>query len=191
MNEFVLGEVQKGLSLAAQARGFKYKPDEALEIANAVLKYSRALELDPLLVLAVMKQESHFAPRIVSKKGAIGLMQVEPRTVRGLCKIEKFPCPKKREDFFNPKKNIEYGVRILNHMLRCTDTFLPSLAAYNQGCSNVQNALLQGQTTWEFTRLVLGWYSEFMGLYFVRYPRQKAPVPPELRSAPSLNDPAR
>jgi len=47
-------------------------------IANAVVKYSAKYQLDPALVVAVIKRESTARPWVRSPKGAIGLMQVMP-----------------------------------------------------------------------------------------------------------------
>jgi soluble lytic murein transglycosylase-like protein len=94
-------------------------------IRAACSKYS----LDPALVKAVIHAESQFDPKAVSPKGAIGLMQLDPITVRELG----------IKDPFNPKHNIDGGVRYLKDLL---DTFEGdpklALAAYNAGPTQVQ-----------------------------------------------------
>lgn len=80
------------------------------------------------LVKAVIHAESGYNPNAVSSKGASGLMQLMPGTARSL----------KVADRFNPKDNVEGGVRYLRFLL---DTFRGdvslALAAYNAGLSKV------------------------------------------------------
>jgi soluble lytic murein transglycosylase-like protein len=89
---------------------------------------SRKYALDPALVKAVIHAESRFDPSAVSPKGAVGLMQIDPITVKELG----------ISDPFNPKHNIYGGVRYLRELL---DTFEGdsdlALAAYNAGPGQV------------------------------------------------------
>jgi len=93
-------------------------------IKAACLKHS----LDPALVKAIIHAESRFDPQAVSPKGAVGLMQLNPITVWELG----------IKDPFNPKYNIDAGVRYLKDLL---DTFAGdqklALAAYNAGPTRV------------------------------------------------------
>ena len=52
--------------------------NERARIAAAVVKYSARYELDPALVLAIIRKESAGRPWVRSSKGAVGLMQVMP-----------------------------------------------------------------------------------------------------------------
>jgi soluble lytic murein transglycosylase-like protein len=105
------------------------------ELKQSVSKYDhlikaacRKYSLDPALVKAVMHAESLFDPQAISPKGAVGLMQLDPLTVRELG----------ISDPFNPKTNIYGGVRYLKDLL---DSFEGdkklALAAYNAGPSTV------------------------------------------------------
>jgi len=89
---------------------------------------SRKYSLDPALVKAVMHAESLFDPQAISAKGAVGLMQLDPITVRELG----------ISDPFNPKINIYGGVRYLRELL---DSFEGdnklAVAAYNAGPARV------------------------------------------------------
>jgi soluble lytic murein transglycosylase-like protein len=89
---------------------------------------SRKYCLDPALVKAVIHAESRFDPQAVSPKGAKGLMQLCPLTIKEL----------NISDPFNPKYNIYGGVRYLRGLL---DTFEGNnnlaLAAYNAGPNQV------------------------------------------------------
>ncbi|MBC7962912.1 MAG: lytic transglycosylase domain-containing protein [Steroidobacteraceae bacterium] len=93
-------------------------------IRNCADKYG----VSPSLVKAVIHAESGYNPNAVSSKGASGLMQLMPGTAKSL----------KVADRFNPKDNVEGGVKYLRFLL---DTFKGdvslALAAYNAGLSRV------------------------------------------------------
>ena len=85
--------------------------------------------VDPALVLAVMKTESNFDRWAVSRKGALGLMQLIPETGR------RFGV----RDFFDPQQNVDGGVRYLRFLLeKFKGNVDLSLAAYNAGENLVQ-----------------------------------------------------
>jgi soluble lytic murein transglycosylase-like protein len=84
--------------------------------------------LDPALVKAVIHAESRFDPQAVSPRGAVGLMQIDPITSRALG----------IKDPFNPKNNIDGGVRYLKTLLKTFEGDQKlALAAYNAGPSQV------------------------------------------------------
>ena len=78
--------------------------------------------VDPRLVNAVIRVESGYDSTAVSSKGARGLMQLMPRTGRQYGAL----------DLFDPKVNIDAGVRYLKKLLSRYDLPL-ALAAYNAG----------------------------------------------------------
>ncbi|MDQ6652244.1 MAG: lytic transglycosylase domain-containing protein [Acidobacteriota bacterium] len=89
-----------------------------------ILDSGRRNSVDPLLLYAIMHQESTFKPRAMSNKGARGLMQLMPGTALrfGVTSI------------WDPRQNIEGGTRYMRFLL---DTFEGdvelALAGYNAG----------------------------------------------------------
>jgi soluble lytic murein transglycosylase-like protein len=98
------------------ARSAKY--DQA--IAGA----AKANTVQAALVRAVIVVESGFNPRAVSKRGAVGLMQLQPATAR------RYGV----KDIYDPEQNIRAGTHYLSDLLTRFDSNLElALAAYNAG----------------------------------------------------------
>ncbi len=103
---------------------------------NAVLN-----NLDPVLVLALLKEESHFNPYAVSSSGALGLMQVLPSTARDIVRWKKLGNHYSKE-LFNPEINIRVGAAYLGHTRDVFEgNMLFSVAAYNCGPAAVSGWL--------------------------------------------------
>ena len=88
-----------------------------------VEKAARDNNVDPLLVHSVIQVESNYNPYAVSPKGAEGLMQLMPPTARELGVSNSF----------DPRQNIEAGVRYLKYLQDLYKDDRLALAAYNAG----------------------------------------------------------
>jgi TolA-binding protein len=96
-------------------------------------------EVDPLLALAVMREESHFRETTVSPSDACGLMQILPRTGKWLAQ-DKLEAPAfDRSDLFLPSVNIELGSYYLRYLLnQFENNPMLAVAAYNWGETNLR-----------------------------------------------------
>ncbi len=89
--------------------------------------------LDPLLVAAVIRQESLFFPDAVSPADAHGLMQLLPRTARDVAEAAGRPAPD-RADLHRVTTNVDLGTSLLRRLLdRYGGSRVKALAAYNAG----------------------------------------------------------
>jgi soluble lytic murein transglycosylase-like protein len=123
VNHYLGEESSTGSGVPAQnfvpGKGFTPK-----EIDAAIDEAASRHNVDPNLVRAVIKVESNFNPNAVSRKGAMGLMQLMPQTARQL----------KVSNPFDPEQNVDAGVRHLKQLMENYggDVKL-TLAAYNAG----------------------------------------------------------
>ncbi len=100
------------------------------EYDPAIRKAAERYGVDRALVKAVIKAESNFNSKVVSRAGARGLMQLMPGTARALGV----------GDSFRPEDNIQGGVRYLRYLLDLFEGNLHlALAGYNAG----ENAVLR------------------------------------------------
>ena len=96
---------------------------------DIIRRHASSYQLEEALVKAVIKVESDYRPRIVSRKGAQGLMQLIPETARDL----------QVHNPFDPYENIRGGSQYLRQMLDLfNDNLELALAAYNSGPSTVK-----------------------------------------------------
>lgn len=102
--------------------------ENAQFIYEDIIRFSNKYEIDPALIVSIMKVESSFNHNAISEKGAIGLMQIMPETAAELS-----------IDPFNISSNIEGGIRYFSKCLELNNNDIAlALASYNAGYSNVQ-----------------------------------------------------
>jgi len=96
----------------------------SLELEQAVIRAAQQQRIQPALLLAVMKAESSFNPTVISKAGAVGLMQLIPETAirHGV------------RNLYDANDNITGGAKHLRYLLdRFHGNIRLALAAYNAG----------------------------------------------------------
>lgn len=143
-----------------------------------IQKWSLSRQLNPLLVTALMRQESMFQPKIKSVVGATGLMQVMPSTAAWIA--PQIGMDIKNLNLENPNDNIMLGTWYLDHThQQYGNNSMLAIASYNAGPGNVAKWLQTipkqdpdefveeipfGETR-NYVRLVFGNYWNYLRLY--------------------------
>lgn len=125
------------------------------ELEPVIRRHSTQQRLHPALIRAVIKAESNFDPRAISRAGAIGLMQLMPQTAARM----------DVRDMYDPDDNVGGGTKYLRQLLDRFHGNLPlALAAYNAGENLVERyqALPPITETRQYVRKVLRYYRTFL-----------------------------
>ncbi|MFI3301722.1 MAG: murein transglycosylase domain-containing protein [Rikenellaceae bacterium] len=128
-----------------------YLSENAKRYTPLIMENATRFNIDPSLIYGIIEVESRFNPTAGSNMGALGLMQIVPRsagrdTYKYLYGKDILPS---RSYLFQPEKNIEMGVAYLKilesrYFHNVTDAAcreLCMIAAYNTGAGNVSRAL--------------------------------------------------
>ena len=137
------GSLPTSLPLSIKSRRLKFQPI----VSRAAHQYG----IDPALVQAIIFAESAFDPNAVSKKGAMGLMQLMPRTAAAMGVV----------DCFDPEHNIFGGVRYFKKLItQFEGNTTLALAAYNAGGRHVRrfNGVPPFKATRKYVKKVLKYY---------------------------------
>jgi soluble lytic murein transglycosylase-like protein len=155
----------------AKVRSILISQGARAKVVDLAIKEAIAQNADPLLVLAVIKQESGFSTRATSPVGAIGLMQIMPDTGRGL-------GVRDASLLYDAKTNLHAGVKFLKSLwgefvggqmsLAGINPFSShqvkaAVAAYNAGAGAVEkyNGVPPYRETQGYVKAVLGYYNQF------------------------------
>ena len=106
--------------------------------------HAQHYRLNPALLAAVIEQESKFNASARSSTGAIGLMQLQPATAKGIA-IHTGGNDFVLADLDNPEINVRYGSWYLRHLLDKYHDERLALAAYNAGQANVDDWRSKGE----------------------------------------------
>jgi len=143
-----------------------------------IIKMQGVTSVDPFLVAAIIREESQYDWRAVSRVGAIGLMQVMPTTASAVAQRHRLPDVS-RDDLFDQETNIRIGVRYVDQLLtQFSGNLVQTIAAYNAGPLVVGNwaatfrgrsedefvELIQYQETRQYVKRVLRSYKEYLRL---------------------------
>lgn len=106
--------------------------------------HAQHYRLNPALLAAVIEQESKFNASARSSTGAIGLMQLQPATAKGIA-IHTGGNDFVLADLDDPEINVRYGSWYLRHLLDKYHDERLALAAYNAGQANVDDWRSKGE----------------------------------------------
>lgn len=129
----------------------------AQKYMGLIQQYSEQYNLEVLLVKAVVRTESCFDRRAISRAGAQGLMQLMPRTAQGLGVL----------DSFNARLNIEAGTRYLSQLKKqFNNNMTLALAAYNAGPHNVKKygGIPPFKETQNYVKRIAKFHNEYLRL---------------------------
>jgi soluble lytic murein transglycosylase-like protein len=121
---------------------------------SLISEFSKKYQVDFALIKAMIRAESGFNPIAVSRKGAKGLMQLMPETALRM----------NVSNLFNPRENIEGGVRYFKYLLSLFNGDLRlSLAAYNAGENVVAElrSIPPYRETLDYVKKVLSLYQSY------------------------------
>ncbi len=131
---------------------------DSSQFDHLIREFCQRYQVDFALIKAMIRAESGFNPYAVSRKGAKGLMQLMPATAYRLNVV----------DVFNPKENIDAGVRYMKYLLGLFNNDLRlSLAAYNAGEKLVSElrTIPPYRETVEYIRRVQSYYQSYLKSY--------------------------
>jgi len=133
-----IGEIQallRDISGDRERSGGRNLPDHLqghpVDLHRIILDASQLVEIDPAVLVTLIKIESGFDPSALSSAGAQGLTQLMPATAAELGV----------RDVWNPRDNVKGGARWLARLLQEHDgNLLAALASYNAGSSVMRRA---------------------------------------------------
>ena len=130
------------------------KSSEARKLASLIIDECDKYDLDPYLILAVIQVESEFTPEAVSRKGAIGLMQMMPATGKFVAK-ELGITYNGKHTLYDPFINVKLGIHYLSFLTDRFDSTENALAAYNYGPTKYESTLSLKKTQPKYVKKVL------------------------------------
>jgi len=137
-------------------KGYSKRKTACNKYSALIAEVAKKYDLEPELVMGVVKVESSFNPDCKSRVGAAGMMQVMPRTGKHM---------KCDSDLHDPEVNIDCGCRVLRRYLdRYDGNIVYALSAYNAGPGNA-NPSAKGRYlpfNFKYVEKVLRWRNVFV-----------------------------
>ncbi len=135
---------------------YKKRKNKCEQYKPLVLKYAKKYDLEPELVMGVIKVESGFTRKIKSRVGATGLMQIMPKTGKYM---------KCGSNLYDPETNIECGCKVLQRYIgRYKGNLIYGLSAYNTGPGNTNPSHRKSKLPFNFRYVekVFRWRNVFV-----------------------------
>lgn len=128
---------------------FVWKWMYPIKYMEEIKQSSQRFQMDPMLILAIIRTESSFDTKQISHKGAVGLMQLMPDTAKWVIEQAGFD-PMSIEYLDDPKVNIDIGTWYIKFLLnQFNGDLVRAIAAYNAGPGKVNQWLSNQQ--WDGT----------------------------------------
>ena len=140
---------------ASRILDYSVKYDISAKLAATIFDVALAERLDPDLAFRLVRLESNFNPRAVSRVGAIGLAQLMPSTA------VQFERSATREKLFDPNTNLRIGFRYLRRLIgQYGGDVRLALLAYNLGEDAVDRARRTGKNPLDgYNRILIKAYT--------------------------------
>lgn len=131
----------------------------ASKIADTILSESKKYGFDPIFLMAVIKNESSFKPKVRGTSGEIGLMQLMPATAREIARREKIKWRGPVKTLEDPQTNVRIGAAYLNFLRERLDQHgRLYLSAYNMGMGNLKHARARSIWPKDYVQAVMSRY---------------------------------
>jgi len=114
------------------------------QLTDAIYQEALSAEIDPLFVASIVATESSFKSRVVSRAGAVGLMQLRPFVARDVADRNDVEWSG-LETLHSPRLNVRLGIVYYKELvLRFDGNEALALTAYNRGPSRLSGQLKNG-----------------------------------------------
>ena len=135
--------------------------DYLIKVPGWIVAESKRYGYDPMFITALIITESSFYNWAHSHKGAVGLMQIKPRTGAAMASEVKLEW-KGTPTLYDPGSNIALGAYYLNKMIMQYGDLQLALEAYNHGPSGLNRILRKGRIPKKYSGKVFSNYAKII-----------------------------